>query len=48
MKYEYLDEKKIYPIIISANLLDEEENKWLNVLRAHRAAIWYSLDDLKK
>jgi hypothetical protein len=27
MKYEYLDEKKIYPIIISANLLDEEENK---------------------
>jgi hypothetical protein len=47
LKYAYLDEKKIYPIIISANLSAEEEGKLLDVLRAHRAAIGYSLDDLK-
>jgi hypothetical protein len=47
LKYAYLDEKNIYPIIISANLLDEEDNKLLNVLKTHRAAIGYSLKDLK-
>jgi hypothetical protein len=47
LKYAYLDEKNIYPIIISANLSAEEEGKLLEVLKAHRAAIGYSLDDLK-
>jgi hypothetical protein len=47
LKYAYLDEKNIYPIIISANLLVEEEERLLYVLRAHRPAIRYSLDDLK-
>jgi hypothetical protein len=39
--------KKIYPIIISANLSVEEEHRLLDVLKAHRPAIGYSLDDLK-
>ena len=37
LKYAYLDEKKIYPIIISANLSEHEEERLLKVLRKHRA-----------
>ena len=47
LKYAYLDEKKIYPVIISANLSEHEEERLLKVLRKHRAAIGYTLDDLK-
>ena len=47
LKYAYLDEKKIYPIIISANLSEQEEEKLLETLKKHRAAIGYTLDDLK-
>ena len=47
LKYAYLDEKKIYPIIISANLSEHEENKLLKTLKKHHAAIGYTLDDLK-
>ena len=42
-----MDENNIYPVIISANLSAEEEEKLLDVLKAHRPAIGYSLDDLK-
>ena len=47
LKYAYLDEKKIYPVIISANLSEHEEERLLKVLRKHRASIGYTLDDLK-
>ena len=47
LKYAYLDEKEIYPVIISANLSEHEETKLLKTLRKHRAAIGYTLDDLK-
>ena len=47
LKYAYLDEKKIYPVIISANLSVHEEKKLLKTLKKHRAAIGYTLDDLK-
>ena len=33
LKYAYLDEKKIYPVIISANLSEHEEERLLKVLR---------------
>ena len=46
-KYAYLHEKEIYPVIISANLSKHEENKLLKTLKKHRAAIGYTLDDLK-
>ena len=39
--------KKIYPIIISANLSEYEEERLLKILRKHRVAIRYTLDDLK-
>ena len=47
LKYAYLDEKKIYPIIISANLSEKDEEKLLKTLKKHRDAIGYTLDDLK-
>ena len=49
LKYAYLDENKIYiyPVIISANLSEHEEERLLKVLKKHRAAIGYTLDDLK-
>ena len=47
LKYAYLDEKKIYSIIISANLSEQEEEKLLKTLKKHRAAIGCTLDDLK-
>ena len=47
LKYACLDEKKIYPVIISANLSEKEEEKLLKTLKKHRAAIGYTLDDLK-
>ena len=39
--------KKIYHVIISANLSEHEEERLLKILRKHRAAIGYTLDDLK-
>ena len=39
LKYAYLDEKKIYPVIISANLSEHEEERLLRTLKKHRAAI---------
>ena len=47
LKYAYLDEKKIYPVIISANLSEHEEKRLLKTLKKHQAAIGYTLDDLK-
>ena len=47
LKYAYLDEKKIYPIIISANLSEHQEERLLKILKKHCVAIGYTLDDLK-
>ena len=47
LKYAYLDEKEIYPVIISANLSEKEEERLLKTLKKHRAAIGYTSDDLK-
>ena len=47
LKYAYLDEKKIYPVIVNANLSEHEEERLLEILRKHRKAIGYTLDDFK-
>ena len=47
LKYAYLDEKKIYPVIISAKLSEHEEKRLLRTLRKHYDAIGYTLYDLK-
>ena len=46
LKYAYLDEKKIYHVIISDNLSDHEEERLLKTLKKHHGAIGYTLDDL--
>ena len=45
LKYACLDEKKIYPVIISANLSEHEEERLLKVLTFQ--SISPTLDDLK-
>ena len=47
LKYAYLDEKKIYPVIISDNLSEHEEERSLKIVKKYRATIGYPLDDLK-
>ena len=47
LKYTYLDDKKIYPIIINSNLSAKEEERLMEVLRKHRAALGSPLDDLQ-
>ena len=46
LTYAYLDEKKIYHVIISANLSEREEEKLLRTLKKNHAAIVYTVDDL--
>jgi hypothetical protein len=46
-KYAYIDDKKTYPVIISSKLLGKEVEGLLEILRKHRGAIEYTLDDLK-
>ncbi|KAK1613104.1 hypothetical protein QYE76_036777, partial [Lolium multiflorum] len=38
---------KIYPVIISSKLSEIEEERLLEILKKHRGAIGYTLDDLK-
>ena len=39
LKYAYLDEKEIYPVIISANLSEKEEERLLKTLKKHRVLL---------
>ena len=39
LKYAYLDEKKIYHVIISANLSEHEEERLLKTLKKHMLEI---------
>jgi hypothetical protein len=47
LKYAYFDDKKIFLVIISSKLLGKEEERLLEILRKHRGAMGYTLDDLK-
>jgi hypothetical protein len=47
LKYAYIDDKKIYPVIISSKFSGKEEERLLEILRKHRGAMGYTLDDLK-
>ena len=48
LKYAHIDDKKMYPVIISSKLSGVEEEILLDVLKKHRGAIGYTLDDLKE
>ncbi|RDY06999.1 Retrovirus-related Pol polyprotein, partial [Mucuna pruriens] len=46
LKYAYLDKEQQLPVIIANNLLQEQEDKLLEVLRQHKKAIGWKLADL--
>ncbi|KAL5558590.1 hypothetical protein UlMin_034801 [Ulmus minor] len=47
LRYAFLKESSFYPIIINSSLNDLEEEKLLRVLREHRKAIGWTIDDIK-
>ena len=47
LKYAYLGEASILPVIISSSLSNMEEEKLLKVLKEHKEVIGWSLADIK-
>ncbi|KAL5560436.1 hypothetical protein UlMin_036647 [Ulmus minor] len=47
LRYAFLEESSYYPVIINSSLNDLEEEKLLRVLREHRKAIGWTIDDIK-
>src|SRR2546430_971125 len=47
LRYAFLEDKDNYPIIINASLTKNEKEKLLRVLREHKAAIGWTISDLK-
>lgn len=47
LRYEFQDDTERFPIIINANLSEKEERKLMAVLKEHRKALGYSLNDIK-
>ncbi|CAM8905466.1 unnamed protein product [Rhodiola kirilowii] len=47
LRYKFLGPNSTYPVIVNASLTDVETQKLLDVLRKHRPALGYSIDDLK-
>ena len=47
LKYAFLGEKDSFPVIINSTLNAEEEEKLLVVLKAHKEALGWTIDDLK-
>ena len=47
LKYEFLEQEKRKPVIISAALTEAEEQKLLVILRKYKEAIGWSIEYLK-
>ncbi|KAI3445417.1 hypothetical protein Pfo_002082 [Paulownia fortunei] len=47
LRYSFLDESSTLPIIISAALNEEQEEKLLRVLRDHKTSLGWSIADIK-
>ncbi|CAM8972423.1 unnamed protein product [Rhodiola kirilowii] len=47
LRYEFLGPNSTLPIIVNASLNDDETLRLLDVIREHKDAIGYSIDDLK-
>ena len=47
MKYVFLGEHETFPVIISNKLNDEQEEKLIPVLKAHKDAIDWTIADIK-
>jgi hypothetical protein len=46
-KYKFLGPAKSLPVIIASNLIDAQEEELLEVLREHKEAIGWTIDDIK-
>ncbi|XP_031097097.1 uncharacterized protein LOC116001355 [Ipomoea triloba] len=46
LKYAFLGSNSTYPVIVNANLNDDEIEKLLHVLKRHKKIIGYTLDDI--
>ncbi|XP_057545843.1 uncharacterized protein LOC130824841 [Amaranthus tricolor] len=47
LKYVFLDEQELHPVIVSTTFNDAQLSQLLDVLETHKKAIGYSVDDLK-
>jgi hypothetical protein len=47
LKYKYLDPSESLPVIISSDLDEAQEKYLLNVLREHKKAIGWPIEDIK-
>ena len=47
LRYAFLEDSSFYPVIINSSLNDLKEEKPLRVLRKHRKAIGWTIDDIK-
>ena len=47
LKYEFLEQEKRKPVIISAALTEVEEHKLLVIMRKYKEAIAWSIEDMK-
>ncbi|RVW68547.1 hypothetical protein CK203_063695 [Vitis vinifera] len=47
LRYAFLKDSSFYPVIINSSLNDLEEEKLLRVLREHKKAIGWTIDDIK-
>ena len=46
-KYDFLEPEQGKPVIISAKLIENEEQRLLQILREYKEAISWSIEDLK-
>jgi hypothetical protein len=47
LKYKFLGLADSLPVIIASDLIDAQEEELLNVLRKHKEAIGWTIDDIK-
>ena len=48
LKYAFLGIKETFPVIISSSLESNQENKILEILRTHKTAIGWKIEDIKE
>ena len=47
LKYAYLGEQQMYPVVISSQFTHDQEGKLLSVLKRHKTAFGWTLKDIK-
>lgn len=47
LRFAFLEENSISPVIISSSLTEDEEDKLLKALREHKATLGWSITDIK-